>query len=66
MKTMDNPNQYRKQYVRREFNNLNELNALKQEVSDLAAQNKKLQEELKEREELMNNLFSFIESNNNK
>lgn len=63
---MDNPNQYRKQNVRREYNNLNELNALKQEVSELEAKNKKLQDELSAREELMNNLFSFIESNNNK
>lgn len=61
---MNNPNQYRKQYVRKEYNTLSELEALKQEVQELAAKNKKLEEELNAREELMSNLFTFIESNN--
>lgn len=63
---MENPNQYRKQVVRREFNSYSELQALKQEVKELEARNKKLQEELVAREEIMSNLFNFIESNNAK
>jgi hypothetical protein len=42
------------------------LEALKQEVKELEERNKKLQEELVAREEIMSNLFNFIESNNTK
>ncbi|MFY8136789.1 MAG: hypothetical protein ACOVMR_01710 [Flavobacteriales bacterium] len=63
---MENPNQYRKQATRLDSNSLSELEALKQEVKELEERNKKLQEELVAREEIMSNLFNFIESNNTK
>ncbi len=63
MKQVNQANQYRKQLVRREIPAASEIEALKKEVQELTIENRKLQEELVAREELMQNLFSFIADN---
>jgi hypothetical protein len=63
MKQVNHPNQYRKQLVRLEIPTASEIEALKKEVQELTLENKKLQDELIAREELMQNLFSFIADN---
>lgn len=60
---VDNSNQYRKQSIRREVVTSKQIEELIQEVESLSEQNKKLKEELTMREELMQNLFSYIETN---
>jgi len=60
---VDNPNQYRKQSIRKDDVTSKKIEELIQEVESLSEQNKKLKEELTMREELMQNLFSYIETN---
>lgn len=60
---VDNPNQYRKQSIRNDDVTSKKIEELIQEVESLSEQNKKLKEELTMREELMQNLFSYIETN---
>jgi cell shape-determining protein MreC len=60
---VDNSNLYRKQSVRRADVASKKIDELIQEVESLSEQNKKLKEELTMREELMQNLFSYIETN---
>jgi hypothetical protein len=60
---VDNSNLYRKQSVRRDDVASKKIDELIQEVESLSEQNRKLKEELTMREELMQNLFSYIETN---
>lgn len=60
---VDNSNLYRKQSVRRNDVASKKIDELIQEVESLSEQNRKLKEELTMREELMQNLFSYIETN---
>lgn len=61
---VNDSNAYRKPRVRMETPPVTEIEALKKEVQQLTQENVKLQQELMAREELMQSLFSFIESNN--
>lgn len=60
---MDNSNLYRKQPIRNDNVASKQIEELIQEVESLSEQNRKLKEELTMREELMQNLFSYIETN---
>lgn len=60
---MDNSNLYRKQPIRNDNVTSKQIEELIQEVESLSEQNRKLKEELTMREELMQNLFSYIETN---
>ena len=60
---VDNSNLYRKQSIRRDDVASKKIDELIQEVESLSEQNRKLKEELTMREELMQNLFSYIETN---
>jgi cell shape-determining protein MreC len=60
---VDNSNLYRKQPIRNDNIASKQIEELIQEVESLSEQNRKLKEELTMREELMQNLFSYIETN---
>jgi hypothetical protein len=60
---LDNSNLYRKQPIRNDNVASKQIEELIQEVEALSEQNRKLKEELTMREELMQNLFSYIETN---
>jgi cell shape-determining protein MreC len=60
---VDNSNLYRKQPIRNDNVASKQIEELIQEVESLSEQNRKLKEELTMREELMQNLFSYIETN---
>jgi hypothetical protein len=60
---VNNPNEYRKQPLRNVEVESKKIEALILEVESLSEQNQKLRDELTLREELMQNLFSYIETN---
>jgi cell shape-determining protein MreC len=60
---VNNPNEYRKQPLRNAQEESKKIEALILEVESLSEQNQKLRDELTLSEELMQNLFSYIETN---